>query len=61
MKRYDHMLDVAFRLTSEHEYWADIPVPEIIAALERRVANLKKHADIEAFGHCDTFEIEDAT
>jgi hypothetical protein len=66
MPKYNHMLDVAFTIESEHKNWEDIAANDLIAALERRVAYLKAIIRMptkvgeafEAFGICDSYEVE---
>lgn len=60
-KTYNHMLDVAFEVISPEEDWGEIPIEEILTALEKRVAFLRAHqADAaNAFGSCDSFEVEE--
>jgi len=59
--RWNHLMDVAFTVTnSTHEKWGDIPVAELIEALEKRLANLKSNPEESAgaFGFSDTIEEE---
>lgn len=60
MPKYNHMLDVAFTIESEHGDWYKIHSWDLLIALEKRVAYLKKHPlEVhEAFGHSDSYEVE---
>lgn len=58
--RFNHMLDVAFTVDSEHEDWEQVPVDVLIKALEARIADLKAmppEQALEAFGFGDTYEV----
>lgn len=59
-KRFNHMLDVAFTVVSEHENWEDIPAADKLKALEQRLQNLRTSPELagEAFGYSDTYEEE---
>lgn len=59
-KQYNHMLDVAFTVVSEHENWEDIHIMDILHALRSRVQILVLDVENarEAFGYNDTYEIE---
>lgn len=63
MPKFKTMLYVA--LTVEHDCQSDedIPAEMILAALEKRVRQLRDDAEFsrDAFGVCDTYEIEDET
>ena len=56
MTRYNHMLDVAFSVSSEEEDPYKLSKSEVISALEDRLESLKENYCGEAFGHCDTYE-----
>ena len=63
-KRYNTMLDMAFSIEHDYEDPADIPREQLLAALLRRVAEIiSGDSEVglvgEAFGECDTYEIED--
>ena len=60
MARWNHMFDIAFSIESEHENWEDIPMCDLLIALEARVAYLKANPMYvaEAIGFCDdSFEV----
>jgi hypothetical protein len=61
MARFNHMFDIAFSVETEHENWEDVPTAVLINALEERVRFLKATPTEapEAFGYCDTYEIEE--
>ena len=52
------MYDVAFSIESNYEE-EDVTVDELIEGVEKRLVQLKSERDIEAYGYCDSFEIED--
>jgi hypothetical protein len=60
---FNHMCDVAFTVISDKEDGYEVPVSDLIAALKARVATLEAMTNedeiLEAFGLCDTYEIED--
>lgn len=59
---FNHLFDVAFEVVSNYEDETQIPVEDLITALEHRVRVLKsykKDEALEAFGHCDVYEVED--
>ena len=56
--KYNHMYDVAFSIESNNEE-EDVTVDELIEGVEKRLVQLKSERDIEAYGYCDSFEIED--
>jgi hypothetical protein len=60
MAKYNSMFDVAFTVEHDHDNPEEVPVPELIAALERRLVYLKANPieAVEAFGHSDTYETE---
>ena len=64
MSKYNHMLDIAFTVTSDSEDPESISREEIIASLLRRIADLTEFEHATelrvgcAIGHCDTFEEE---
>ena len=49
------MVDVAFPVTSEHDF-EHLTKDELLAALLQRVARLVENWDSEAFGFCDEIE-----
>lgn len=55
-KSYNHMMDVAFTVVGPWEKEEDIPYDVLIANLEKRIRNLKKERDREAFGYSDSYE-----
>lgn len=55
--KYNHMYDVAFTIDTNKEADA-VTADELIEALEKRLLQLKYERCAEAFGHCDTMEIE---
>jgi hypothetical protein len=56
------MFDVAFTVISDKEDGYEVPASDLIAALKARVATLESMTNedeiLEAFGLCDTYEIE---
>lgn len=61
---YNHMIDMAFSVITLHEEYQDIPVAEIISALQKRIAEIhafefkEPNSTIECFGSCsDTYEM----
>jgi hypothetical protein len=58
--KFNHMLDVAFTVVSEHEEWGKIPTSELIAALRKRVDYLESNPQeaADAFGYSDTYKEE---
>lgn len=60
MTKYNHMMDVAFTIETEEKDWTKIPADELIGALQRRIHYLQRNPeDADAFGHCDSYEIEE--
>lgn len=59
-KQYNHMMDVAFVVISKHEDYSKIKPEDMLEALQARVTYLRNNPDecAEAFGFCDTYEIE---
>jgi hypothetical protein len=56
--KYNHMLDVAFTIETPIKDWRQIPVMDLIDALQRRVDYLKTYEGAEeAFGYSDTYEV----
>ena len=55
--KYSTMLDVAFAIEHDFEDPLDIPLEDLIAALEQRIASIRRGNEGEAFGVCDTYEI----
>lgn len=64
---FNHMFDVAFTVISDKEDGYEVPVNVLIAAAKARIASLeaelKANDDVmgvasEAFGLCDTYEIQ---
>lgn len=57
--KYNHMLDVAFTIVTPVENWEDIPVDDLVKALQQRVDYLRNNpADAaEAFGFSDSYEV----
>lgn len=60
-KKYNSMFDVAFSIDHDQDDPYDIPVRELIDAMQRRVNELRTLGGeaIEAFGLCDTYSKED--
>ena len=56
--KYNHMYDVAFTIESNNEE-EGVTVDELIEGVEKRLVQLKSEREIEAYGSCDSFEIED--
>ena len=58
-KKYNTMLDIGFTVEHSFEDPYNIPINVLIAALEKRIENLRQNPDEkwEAFGVCDTYEI----
>lgn len=60
MKKFNHMYDVAFTVISHTEDASDVTPAMLRAALEKRIASLfASDEPLEAFGLCDTYEIEE--
>ena len=60
MPRYNHMYDVAFTVISNTEDGSDVTPDMLRAALEKRIEVLfSSDEPLEAFGLCDTYEIEE--
>lgn len=57
MARFNHMYDVAFSIESDKEDASDVTPAMLIEGLRRRLKSLTDE-DAEAFGLCDTYEIE---
>ena len=57
MKKYNHMVDVAFTVISDKINWEDITFDELMEGLIKRLPNLYEDG-AEAFGSCDSFKIE---
>lgn len=57
--KFNHLIDVAFEIVSEHEDWTEIDVDDLLNALEHRLnmLRLRKSEAKEAFGLCDTYEV----
>lgn len=55
--KYNHMYDVAFTIETNNEE-SNVTVDELIEGLEKRLVQLKSERCIDAYGHCDTFELE---
>jgi len=58
MKKYNHMMDVAFTVVSEEEDPYELTIEELIDGMDRRLESLRKQHSYEAreaFGHCDTY------
>tara|TARA_R110002020_G_scaffold109123_1_gene252623 strand:+ start:66 stop:242 length:177 start_codon:yes stop_codon:yes gene_type:complete len=55
--KYNHMFDVAFNFESNNDE-ENVTIDELIKAMEKRLLDLKSEKCIEAFGHCDTYEVE---
>ena len=60
-KKYNHMIDMAFSIETDEEDWCNIPKTSIISALLNRISSIVKEEDsfMEAFGCCDTYEVEE--
>jgi len=65
MSKFNHMFDVAFEVINETDDPEDVTNKEVLIALSKRVANLwEEHKDSlncsysEAFGHCDSYDVE---
>lgn len=59
MKRFNHMYDIAFSLTSYREDASDVTPADLRAALLDRIHSMSDADWVEAVGLCDTYE-EDA-
>ena len=46
------MVDIAFEVDTSHDNFENIPLAELITALEKRLAALKLEKSTEAFGNC---------
>ena len=60
--KFSHMFDVAFTVISDEVDGYRVPMSVLIEALKARVTALEAMSDeevSEAFGLCDTYEIED--
>jgi len=58
-KKYNHMIDMAFQIETNEEDFYNIPKSEVISALLSRISTIVKEDDWEAFGCCDTYEVEE--
>lgn len=56
---YDHMFDVCFSVESDIEDPDEITAEELIKGMEERLEYLKKNPELEAFGHCDSYNMEE--
>ena len=60
---YNHLIDVGFTVITTQEDHTDIPVQEIISALQKRIAEIHAFelqnpgSTIECFGFSDTYEM----
>jgi hypothetical protein len=60
MAKFNHMYDVAFTVVSNTEDGSDVTPTMLRAALETRIESLFASGEpLEAFGLCDTYEMED--
>lgn len=61
MAKYNTMFDVAFSIDHDYADPNNIPLRDLIEALEKRLNYLKKNPQeaVDAFGVCDTYDIED--
>jgi len=58
MKKYNHVVEVAFTVEGPWEKEEDIPYEELIAGMARRLATLVKHDEgTEPFGFGDSYEV----
>jgi hypothetical protein len=55
---YNHLIDVAFTVEGPWEQLEDIPMEVLLAALQKRIDNIRQENTIESFGLCDTYEVE---
>lgn len=55
--KYNHMYDVAFTIETNNRE-SDVTVDELIEGLEKRLVQLKSERYVDAYGYCDTFELE---
>ncbi len=55
--KYNHMYDVAFTIETNNRE-SDVTVEELIEGVEKRLVQLKSERCIDAYGYCDTFELE---
>lgn len=60
--KYNSMFDVGFQITHSHADPHKIPIADLIAACRKRLEYLEENPSdaAEAFGHCDTYEENDA-
>ncbi len=56
--KYNHMYDVAFTIETNNQE-SDVTIDELIQGVEKRLVQLKSERSIDAYGHCDTFELEE--
>jgi hypothetical protein len=63
MAKFNHLYDVAFTVVSNTEDGSDVTPAMLRAALEKRIESLFASSEslepLEAFGLCDTYEMED--
>jgi hypothetical protein len=59
--KYSHLLDIGFQLESARSDPYEDPPADIVEAMQNRVDYLRQHLNevYEAFGHYDTYQIED--
>ena len=61
MKTFNHMMDVAFTIINGDSDPDKLTEAALIEGMERRLRDLKKMPPgeaLEAFGHCDTYEMD---
>ena len=57
--KYNHMMDVAFVVISTKKDADDLTYEEILLGMAKRLTYLLEHKDGEAFGICDSYEIQE--
>lgn len=57
---FSHMLDIAFTIETPIEDWREIPLKDLVEALQSRVDYIRENMEQEAgaFGYSDSYEIE---
>jgi hypothetical protein len=55
----NYLVDVAFSVEGPWQSYEDIPIDALIAGLESRLRELRGSEEIDAFGFCDVYEVEE--
>jgi len=56
--KYNHLVDVAFQLDSDHEDLTDVPLIELVKAMLKRCLTILEENNHEAFGSCEVINNE---